>query len=70
LNTSKNTVHTLECSHDGRVKWRKQIYIPASERQAAYDWLLAKLHGEFFYNLVGDVKVVQRKPRDVDRWND
>lgn len=62
-------VQTLICSRESRVCWEKLMYIPKNENDEAYAKYLVKRHGEFFYDLTGEIKVASRKPRNVENWN-
>lgn len=66
----KGMVQTLECRREGRIVWQKEIYIPNKEKEEVYSRYLFKKCGVFFYDLVGEIKHVTRKPRNVAYWNE
>ena len=67
---SGGSVQTLICYRDRRVCWEKLVYIPKHEKDEAYAQYLLKRHGEFLYDLGGEIKVASRKPRNVAHWNE
>lgn len=63
-------VQRLTCTRDGRTVYTKPVYIPHAETAACYARILRVHAGVFFYDLTGEIAVVNRKPTNVDRWND
>ncbi len=68
--TISGTVHTVQCSREGDLRWQKQVYVPSAELEQFLKEWVHRTRGVFFYTTVGDIMSVRQKPRGIEHWKE